>query len=191
MEALTAFKLNAHDPLGALAGWNLSTPTAPCDWWGILCSDGWVSEPRLGHLQLGGQLTHLRHLSNLKQLDLGVNNLTGGIPEEIYQCSIPSSLSRRSNLAMLDLSSNNFIGVIPANLANISTLQRLNLSHDNLEGEIPVMLASRFTDPSVLAMNPKLWGEPLDQNEGKATIHLLLFLAAVYLAVLVTISLEF
>ncbi|GKV43915.1 hypothetical protein SLEP1_g51151 [Rubroshorea leprosula] len=32
IEALTAFKLNLHDPLGALNGWDPPMPAASCDW---------------------------------------------------------------------------------------------------------------------------------------------------------------
>ncbi|GLT91753.1 hypothetical protein SLE2022_096260 [Rubroshorea leprosula] len=39
IEALTAFKLNLHDPLGALNGWDPPMPAASCDWGGVACTD--------------------------------------------------------------------------------------------------------------------------------------------------------
>ncbi|XP_073052892.1 uncharacterized protein [Primulina eburnea] len=118
-------------------------------------------------------------LSDLQRLDLGQNSLTGEIPEGISNCSsllallldsnhisgrIPETLPRLSNLTELDLSSNNLTGVIPANLSTISTLQHLNLSVNDLKGEIPGALASRFSDPSIYAMNENLCGRPLKKN---------------------------
>ncbi|EXB60658.1 putative LRR receptor-like serine/threonine-protein kinase [Morus notabilis] len=118
-------------------------------------------------------------LSRLKKLDLGENKLTGEIPEEISKCSslsslsldvnqlsghIPNSLPRLSNLMELNLSSNRLSGVIPLNISFISSLKYLNLSRNDLEGEIPKPLGSRFSDPSVFAMNLKLCGKPLHRE---------------------------
>lgn len=47
IDALTAFKLNLHDPLGALTSWDPSTPSAPCDWRGVFCTNRRVTEIRL------------------------------------------------------------------------------------------------------------------------------------------------
>ncbi|KAF9604352.1 hypothetical protein IFM89_006359 [Coptis chinensis] len=76
----------------------------------------------------GGLPVDLSRLSHLKELDLGNNNFSSQIPEEISQCtmltsllfnenrlsgSIPNSISKLSNLTRLDLSANNLTGVIP------------------------------------------------------------------------------
>ncbi|KAI3464879.1 hypothetical protein Pfo_021542 [Paulownia fortunei] len=134
------------------------------------------------------ELMRLTNLSTLnlsnnrfsnQRLDLGQNSLTGAIPESISNCSslvillldsnhitgrIPDTLSKISKLTELDVSSNNLTGDIPANLSLIPVLQHLNLSANNLEGEIPEALASRFSDPSVYAMNKNLCGRPLKKN---------------------------
>ncbi|KAL6493057.1 hypothetical protein OROGR_032816 [Orobanche gracilis] len=127
--------------------------------------------------QITGQIpADFSNLSRLRRLDLGQNSLTGEIPESIFNCSdmvtllldsnqisgrIPDTLPMLSKLRELDLSSNHLTGVIPTNLSLIPALQQLNLSVNNLEGEIPVSLASRFSDPSVYAMNKGLCGKPL------------------------------
>ena len=61
IQALTSFKLNLHDSLGALNGWDPSTLIAPCDWRGVACSNSRVTELRLSHLQLSVRLSD--HLS--------------------------------------------------------------------------------------------------------------------------------
>ncbi|KAI9077065.1 hypothetical protein K1719_040887 [Acacia pycnantha] len=54
IEALMAFRLGLHDPIGSLDGWDASTPSAPSDWPGIFCYNNQVIELRLPRLQLAG-----------------------------------------------------------------------------------------------------------------------------------------
>ncbi|KAL9172723.1 hypothetical protein ABFS82_03G066200 [Erythranthe guttata] len=130
--------------------------------------------------ELTGQIpADFSYLSRLQRLDLGKNSLTGAIPESITNCSslvsllldsnhlsgsIPDTISKLTALTELDLSSNDLTSAIPANLSSIPALQHLNLSANNLDGEIPDALASRFSDPSVYAMNRNLCGKPLKKN---------------------------
>ncbi|KAL2499375.1 Leucine-rich receptor-like protein kinase family protein [Abeliophyllum distichum] len=142
------------------------------------CSSLEVLEIR-GNNMTGDIPPDFSRLSRLQRLDLGENSLTGEIPESISNCSllvillldsnhisgpIPDSLSKLSSLTTLDLSSNYLSGAIPANLAFISSLKYLNLSHNHLEGKVPDALASRFSDPSVYAMNANLCGKPLKKE---------------------------
>ncbi|KAG9442915.1 hypothetical protein H6P81_018769 [Aristolochia fimbriata] len=129
IQALTSFKLGLEDPLGALAGWDPSTPFAPCDWRGIVCSgNGTVRELRLPRLRLAGPLSpHLSNLPDLRKLSLRSNRLNG---------SIPYSLSRLTRLRALFLQSNSLSGPLPPNISNLGSLQILNLAQNLLSGAI-------------------------------------------------------
>ena len=67
------------------------------------------------------------NLSELRQMDLNSNQLSG---------SIPSELGDLSELTELDLSSNQLNGSIPSELGMLSELTTLNLS-DNFFTELP------------------------------------------------------
>ncbi|XP_028801503.1 receptor kinase-like protein Xa21 [Neltuma alba] len=70
-------------------------------------------------------------LPNLEMLLLGVNELTG---------QIPNSISNASKLITLDLSWNKFSGAIPEVLENLKNLMELDLDGNNLTGLIPKMV---------------------------------------------------
>jgi Leucine-rich repeat (LRR) protein len=73
----------------------------------------------------------LGNLSNLSNLWLDSNKLTG---------SIPSELGNLSNLTTLELSHNQLTSSIPSELGNLSNLKWLWLNNNELCGEIPVKL---------------------------------------------------
>ena len=136
-------------------GW-LETNT-PCNWFGVICSDGQVGEidvrsnglvgpipAELGNLsnlhvlRLGSQLTgtippELGNLSNLSFLGLGNNQLTGTIPPE---------LGNLSNLNQLALAQNQLTGPVPPELGNLSSLDRFLLHRNQLEGLVPFSVAN-------------------------------------------------
>ncbi|CAI0382917.1 unnamed protein product [Linum tenue] len=158
IQALTAFKLALHDPLGALDDWDPSTPLAPCDWRGVTCSpsntSSRVTDLRLPHLQLaGGIATQLADLTQLRRLSLHSNSFNG---------SIPSSLSRCSLLRAVYLQYNSLTGELPASLlANLTNLQIFTVSHNLLSGRVggggggfPVSL--RFLDLSSNAFSGEI-----------------------------------
>ncbi|KAL6316467.1 hypothetical protein AAG906_018170 [Vitis piasezkii] len=153
IKALTAFKLNLHDPLGALDGWNSSTPSAPCDWRGILCYNGRCSLLRAVYLHYnsfsGGLPPALTNLTNLQVLNVAHNFLSGGIPGNLPR-----------NLRYLDLSSNAFSGNIPANFSVASSLQLINLSFNQFSGGVPASIGE-------LQQLQYLW---LDSNQLYGTI---------------------
>lgn len=200
--ALLAFKVSTGGSgSGSLAGWAANS-SDPCvgPWLGVTCSatTGRVTKLVLEGLNLSGyvqplsQLAELRVLSlkrnrfaslavdlyswpNLKQLHLSGNGLSG---------EFPSGISALRRLRRLDLSRNNFTGVIPvAELARLPRLLTLrleansftgtlgsavdsfpslsdaNFSDNELSGRIPTSL-SRFP-ATAFSGNKNLCGKPL------------------------------
>ena len=152
IQALTAFKIKLHDPLGALDGWDSSTPAAPCDWHGILCShdNNRVIELTLTRLQLSGPLSNsLSTLPQLRKLNLHSNNFNGSIPSSLSQCLF---------LRVIYLHNNSFTGKLPNALLNNANLQALNVAHNFLSGNVPSHVSSsiRFLDLSSNSFSGKV-----------------------------------
>ncbi|XP_020237303.1 probable LRR receptor-like serine/threonine-protein kinase At4g36180 [Cajanus cajan] len=142
IQALTSFKRNLQDPLGSMDGWDPSTPSAPCDWRGILCHNNRVHQLRLPRLQLAGQLApSLSNLLHLRKLSLHSNNLNASIPSSLAQCLF---------LRALYLHNNNLSGHLPPPLLNLTNLQILSVARNLLSGKLPGHLSAslRFLDLS-------------------------------------------
>uniref|UniRef100_A0A6N2KMT5 Protein kinase domain-containing protein n=1 Tax=Salix viminalis TaxID=40686 RepID=A0A6N2KMT5_SALVM len=147
IQALTSFKLNLNDPLGALDGWDVSTQLAPCDWHGIVCYNNRVHELRsLNFLALSV-------LSLLRAVYLQSNSLSGNLPSTIVNLTNLQFLNVAHNflsgktsgylsdsLRYLDISSNSFSGEIPGNFSSKSQLQLINLSYNKFSGEVPASI---------------------------------------------------
>lgn len=129
IRALTVFKASLHDPLGALSGWDPSTPSAPCDWRGVFCYNGRVNELRLPRLRLTGALApQISDLRMLRKLSLRSNFFNGSIPSSLAKCVLLHSVF---------LQYNSFSGALPPEISNLTNLQILNLAGNQLSGEIP------------------------------------------------------
>ncbi|XP_006343427.2 probable LRR receptor-like serine/threonine-protein kinase At4g36180 [Solanum tuberosum] len=130
IQALQSFKLSIHDPLGALTSWDSTSPSAPCDWRGIFCSnDSYVSEIRLPHLQLSGSLTtQISDLRMLRKISLRSNFFNGTIPASISKCKL---------LDTVFLQYNSFSGEIPPEIMNLTELETFNVAGNQMYGEIP------------------------------------------------------
>ncbi|KAJ1254496.1 hypothetical protein BS78_K049100 [Paspalum vaginatum] len=96
--------------------------------------------------------------SQLRVLSLGSNNLTGELPDDVFdvkplqQLLLPSNqiqgrldperIARLSNLVALDLSYNAFIGELPESISQLPKLEELRLGHNNLTGTLPPALSN-------------------------------------------------
>ncbi|KAK4395395.1 putative LRR receptor-like serine/threonine-protein kinase [Sesamum angolense] len=97
-------------------------------------------------------------------LDLSNNNLFGSIPSEVlylggnsFHGEIPQGLSLLKGLQELDLSRNNFSGLIPGFLGELN-LTYLNLSFNKLQGPVPVEGVFRNVSAVSLEENTELCG---------------------------------
>ncbi|XP_057837314.2 putative leucine-rich repeat receptor-like serine/threonine-protein kinase At2g24130 [Cryptomeria japonica] len=107
--------------------------------------------------QLSGKIpASLGKCKTLETVDFSHNKLTGNIPPEVaglqnlqFYFNVSSNFLQGSILEMskmvmvlaIDLSQNNFSGVIPSALASCKGLEYLNLSWNAFEGPIPASLA--------------------------------------------------
>ncbi|WMV06784.1 hypothetical protein MTR67_000169 [Solanum verrucosum] len=103
--------------------WNKSTDC--CSWDGVHCDETTrqVIELDLRCSKLQGKFhsnSTLFQLSNLKRLDLSLNNFSGSL--------ISPKFGEFSNLTHLDLSSSSFTGLVPGEISHLSKLQVLRFS---------------------------------------------------------------
>ncbi|OEL29117.1 putative receptor-like protein kinase [Dichanthelium oligosanthes] len=85
----------------------------------------------LNNNTLQGKIPALANCSNLKELSLSWNQLTGQIPVDFP-----------NRLQSLLLAANNLTGTIPASLANTTMLQLFSCAKNNIEGNIPNEVAN-------------------------------------------------
>ncbi|MCY4449246.1 MAG: S8 family serine peptidase, partial [Chloroflexi bacterium] len=121
-------------------------------WHGVTTDDdGRVTKLELGDNQLSGEVPEqLRNLANLKSLDLSDNQLTG---------PIPTWLGSLANLQALILSGNQLTGEIPEQLGSLANLEWLALSENELTGEIPAKLGSLANLEGLYLWGNQLSGE--------------------------------
>ncbi|KAK6151526.1 hypothetical protein DH2020_014161 [Rehmannia glutinosa] len=134
VEALSAIRECLDDPHGALSNWDEDS-VDPCSWSMITCnSDNLVTALGAPSQGLSGSLSWMiANLTNLKQVLLQNNNISGHIPKE---------LGYLPNLQTLDLSNNKFSGHISESLGFLNHLQYLRLNNNSLSGAVPLSLAS-------------------------------------------------
>ena len=117
----------------------------------------WGSGSWIRHGLKGGIPPELTHLTQLTELDLSANELTGLLPPELggleslksldlnendLTGSLPPELGGLASLESLDLSGNSFSGPIPSELASLESLRSLDLDFNRLTGPIPSELAN-------------------------------------------------
>lgn len=130
-QALMALYVSTNGPSWTTnTGWG--TPTDPCGWYRVECSDTSVTGLYLFDTGLSGPIPpELFELRALRVLDLGSNNLTG---------SIPAGLANLQGLDGLFLDENDLTGSIPADLGRLGNVRNLYLSHNRFDGSLPAEL---------------------------------------------------
>lgn len=132
------------------------TTDAPCEWPGVTCTDGHVTDLSVFFMGLrGGLPAVLANLAELQVLNLRDNQLSGPIPSELAQLAhlrsldlshnqltggLPVEFDQLHSLEFLLLQFNQFDGEVPAAWQHLKALRHLDLSHNALTGPIPAGL---------------------------------------------------
>lgn len=90
-----------------------------------------------------------RHSSELIELDISTNSLTG---------IIPPALGSIQSLQLVNLSNNKLSGEIPNDLVNLGCLKNINLSRNCLSGDFPIILSALTTLKNLDLSNNNLSG---------------------------------
>ena len=122
------------------------------EWHGVTTDDdGRVTKLELGDNQLTGEIPEqLGSLANLEVLWLGGNQLSG---------EVPSELRSLANLRELVLSVNQLTGPVPTWLGSLANLEVLWLGGNQLSGEVPSELRSLANLESLALHENQLNGE--------------------------------
>ncbi|KAM0851348.1 hypothetical protein ACQ4PT_052482 [Festuca glaucescens] len=180
--ALIAIRQGLVDPHGVLSNWDEDS-VDPCSWAMITCSPHnlviGLGAPSQG---LWGTLSaRIANLTNLEQVLLQNNNITGRLPPELgalprlqtldlssnrFSGRVPDTLGRLSTLRYLRLNNNSLSGAFPASLAKIPQLSFLDLSYNNLSGPVPVFPTRTFN----IVGNPMICGSHPGAGECAAAL---------------------
>ncbi|MEM1245883.1 MAG: Calx-beta domain-containing protein [Acidobacteriota bacterium] len=139
------------------------TAASECDWQGVECDGGLITELRLAQNNMQGSLPgSLADLSSLRILRVSENQLSGAFPavtalsaleelwlfENDFDGSLPSSFSTMSSLREVRIDANRFNGSIP-DLSGLSSLQSFRASRNRFDGPLPGLPGSlTFLDVS-------------------------------------------
>ncbi|CAJ2656926.1 unnamed protein product [Trifolium pratense] len=116
-----------------------------------ICKIERLSELYLDNNKLSGVLpTCLGNMTFLKQLYIGSNSFNSS--------SIPSSLWSLTDILVVDLSSNAFIGNLPLEIGNLRAIVILDLSRNHISGNIPATISSVITLQNLSLAHNKLMG---------------------------------
>ncbi|KAK6942353.1 Leucine-rich repeat [Dillenia turbinata] len=182
VEALIGIRAALNDPHGVLNNWD-EFSVDPCSWAMITCSsENLVIGFGAPSQALSGTLSGMiANLTNLKQILLQNNNISGQIPPELgklprlqtldlsnnrFSGSIPDSIGQLSDLQYLRLNNNSLSGAFPVSLAKVPHLAFLDLSYNNLSGPVPKFPARTF----IIVGNPLICGS--GSREGSLGYHL-------------------
>ncbi|TPX66900.1 hypothetical protein CcCBS67573_g07683 [Chytriomyces confervae] len=114
-----------------------------CGVTGITCENGRVVRIALASSNLEGVLPDFSKLTELVDLRLEVNLLSG---------RIPTSIGALTKLTIIDIGNNGFTGDIPSSISQMSALQELYIGFNRLTGEIPSSLSSMASHLRVINM---------------------------------------
>ncbi|KAL0916886.1 hypothetical protein M5K25_014437 [Dendrobium thyrsiflorum] len=111
--------------------------------------------------------------ASLKELNLGSNSLTGGLPDSIFDlvslqmlclsfnnfsCGLSERLNKLSGLRRLIISGNRFSGELPDVFGNLSVLEQLIADSNSFSGKIPTSIGNCLKLKDVSLRNNSLSG---------------------------------
>ncbi|KAK7304774.1 hypothetical protein VNO77_42661 [Canavalia gladiata] len=145
-----------HDWVVPSGGKNSTGKSYACSWSGIKCNNNStiVTSIDLSMKKLAGVLSGKQFsiFTNLTNLNLSHNFLSGQLPAEIFNLTslssldisrnnfsgpFPGGIPRLQNLVVLDAFSNSFSGPLPAEFSELAYLKVLNLAGSYFKGSIP------------------------------------------------------
>ncbi|KAM6589504.1 hypothetical protein CsatA_012109 [Cannabis sativa] len=146
-----------------VASTNEGDPCAPTHWEWVNCSSS--APPRITTINLSGKNvkgeipTELNHLTELAELWLSDNSLTGNFPD----------MSNLINLKILHLENNQLTGPLPSYLGSLPGLEELYIQNNTFTGDIPPGIFSRKINFKYQD-NPGLHQEAEEKNHSKLII---------------------
>ncbi|XXG56778.1 hypothetical protein AAC387_Pa03g4107 [Persea americana] len=147
-----------------------------CNYPGIACdNDGYVVEIDLSAWSVLGRIPNdiCSYVQKLRVLRLGHNDLRGGFPTGVFNCSF---------LEELNLSASNLAGNLP-NFSQLKSLRVLDLSNNQFSGEFPISVTN-VTSLEVLNLNENggfsMWQLPYEITQLKNLKHLLLMTCSLH-----------
>jgi len=156
---------------------NWGTNSDPCDWPGVTCAGGNVTELSLVSQGMTGDLpTEIRDLSGLGVLNLRDNQLAS-IPSEVGELeqlreltlgknsltAIPYAIGSLGNLELLDLTQNQLTSM-PPSISGLRALETLNLAFNQLGmlprtiGQLTGLTSLDARSNRLEALPPTMWG---------------------------------
>ncbi|PIN13007.1 Mitogen-activated protein kinase (MAPK) kinase MKK3/MKK6 [Handroanthus impetiginosus] len=140
---------------GRTLRWN-ATATTPCLWRGVGCdtTTNRVVALRLPSSGLRGQIppNSIGNLTELRNLSLRGNSLSGELPSDLASCTqleelhlqgnrfsgeIPASIFTLRNLLRVNLAQNSFSGNLSSGFNNLTKLRNLYLENNQFTGSLP------------------------------------------------------
>ncbi|XP_051135321.1 protein STRUBBELIG-RECEPTOR FAMILY 8-like [Andrographis paniculata] len=156
-----------------LTGWK-STGGDPCgeSWKGVTCQGSSVVSIQISGLRLNGTMGYLlSNFASLKTLDLSDNNIHDAIPFQLppnltslnigsnnLSGGLPYSILNMGSLNYLNASRNAMSQSVGDMFANHSALATIDISFNNFSGDLPPSLASLTNLSTLLLQNNQLTG---------------------------------
>jgi Leucine-rich repeat (LRR) protein len=138
-----------------------------CNFTGVTCTGGLVSEIDLSNQNLAGEIPwdSICELKGLERLSLGFNYLYGHVSEDLKNCL---------QLHYLDLGNNGFTGVFP-DISALSNLRHLYINTSAFSGSFPWKSLQNMTEIETLSIGDNLF-DPIEFPREIFDLHKLIWL---------------
>ncbi|GMH03856.1 hypothetical protein Nepgr_005695 [Nepenthes gracilis] len=171
---------------------NWSSASSCCEWEGITCDvNGSVTRLWLPSKGLKGNITSLGGLTHLSQLNLSHNSLSGSLPDGLFgslksleivdlsfnllsgtfSSSLPSNGSFPATIQVIDISNNQFHGVIESTFFLLaSNLTIFNATNNSFNGPIPPSICASSTLLKTLDFSNNYFTGQIPRELGKCSV---------------------